>query len=41
MSEENKLSATFDTEITCPVCDQPFTITKVRSKHMRLEKKRP
>jgi len=41
MSEENRLSATFDTEITCPVCDQPFTITKVRSKHMRLEKKDP
>lgn len=41
MSEGNTIGATYETEMKCPVCEKTFTITKTRSKFLRLEKKDP
>lgn len=41
MAEPTSTTSTYETEITCPVCKYIFNVTKVRSKHMRLEKKDP
>lgn len=39
--EENRITSTYDAEITCPVCDRIFRTKKTRQKHMRITKRDP
>jgi uncharacterized protein (DUF2225 family) len=41
MSETNKLSILYDAEISCPVCNTKFTVSKTRSRQLRFVKRDP
>lgn len=41
MSETNKIDVIYDAEMTCPVCNSKFTVSKTRSRQLRFIKRDP